>query len=307
MAAFQRLNIGLCRVASMVVDDILSFWRFFSEAVLTVIDWFHDHANATVACLALLVAIGTIIYQVIQGERASNPSEIDIWTANHDYRQHCQDLHNIGKHSKNCESALSKPLLPPPVAEHGRVSQDDELSPIDQHLAERAIDSTLNNANQSVHITARVEYQLGDMDSTSHDPMSYLPIMFITTILLYVGFYRCIRRRRSTKQWLFQRSPRFEDYGKPPMHTLTLQPLAVDVTNAPILERYHWVDYKSISESFGVTNQDLGQGARRPPVRQIVALRRRSRRRYPCPRKAHGSQAWPGDYGSLNDHKVEVS
>jgi hypothetical protein len=100
--------------------------------------WFVDNLNTVVGWLALLIAIGTFIYQVIQGQRLPNPSKIEEWMAYSDFRRYCQSQFDKGILWNDCNKTLALPMKAPPLTDSDAFMQDDKLFSRRQPLAKRA-------------------------------------------------------------------------------------------------------------------------------------------------------------------------
>lgn len=288
----------------MVPDLCLFCSNQLCRVFLDVFNWFHDRLNAIIACLSLLVAVGTIIYQIVQSERAPDPSEIDVWIANNDYRQHCQHLHDNGKHSKNCDEALAKPLLPPPVASQRAVSQADELLPINQHLLARAPHSTEKDTSSSMHVAALVEPRF--IKAVLHNSMAYLPQLLIITVLLYVVLCVFVKRRLSRNQW----SPHnLSGHITPQERATQIVPLWISASEPYKLffDQHQGTDYKTIDEGMTATDQVHAQELRWYTPKRDVTPRRRQRRPYKYPHMVYDTPTRSLRQGNPKDQKIDVS
>lgn len=119
---------------------------------------------------------------------------------------------------------------------------------------------------------------------------TYMLAGIIVTALMYVGLYVCIKRRRSSKQWLGRAMFRQEPHLEGSMHTVPL----LSWSTKPLVVGYgqrHWLDYKTISENIDATDHNPYMGARWCAPKSSATSPRRPRRRYLYPYGAYGAPA----------------
>jgi len=98
-----------------LLDLVVSWFSCFWEGLKTIRTWFVDNPNATVAWLALLIAIGAFAYQVFQGQQLPNASKVQEWMAYNDFRQYCQSQFDKGILWNDCNKTLALPMKAPPL------------------------------------------------------------------------------------------------------------------------------------------------------------------------------------------------
>lgn len=99
--------------------------------------WFVGDSTATAAWLALLIAIGTLLHEVVQGQRLPNPSKIEEWMAYNEFRQYCESQLDKGNLWNDCNKTLALQIKAPPLTDSDAFMEDDKLFSRRHPLANR--------------------------------------------------------------------------------------------------------------------------------------------------------------------------
>jgi hypothetical protein len=103
----------------------------------TIGAWFVDNPTATAAWFTLLIAIGTFICQISQGQRLPSASKVVEWIAYNDFRQYCESQLDKGNLWNDCNKTLDLQMKAPPLTDSDAFMQDDKLSSRRRPLAKR--------------------------------------------------------------------------------------------------------------------------------------------------------------------------
>jgi hypothetical protein len=175
------------------------FWRFLG-GLHAIGAWFVGNSTATAAWLALLIAIGTLLHEVVQGQRLPNPSKIEEWMAYNEFRQYCESQLDKGNLWNDCNKTLALQIKAPPLIDIDAFMEDDKLFSRRHPLAKRiaallrdglkhgmkvhSLNAVLFNANQlkdnnsgisNLDLDAGVNAQSSNADLPSSRTQRYQP------------------------------------------------------------------------------------------------------------------------------------
>jgi hypothetical protein len=315
----------------MLAEPAVTRWKRCQGACYRALVPLYRQKSAITMWLATLITIATLIYQVYQGERAVDPSNIDIWAANNAYRQSCQRLLLRGMRSTHCNMALAMPLLPPPSTNTATASSDDELFPEEHTVKGQAIALKEDRSELGRRLASRChpetvpgsysDDRLGD--SSSHRGLSkpraealvpsfqprqssvklawsgqpslpntslqdltvsymspaYIFATIIITVVMYIGLYLCVRKRRSLKHGHIEEHPMTGTHRKSSMPAAQSNFLCAE-DQSRSRDGNHCLDHKDPDGIAATPERRIVLQARWQVPKQRATSPRRRRRRY---------------------------